>query len=273
MNILVTTNQNYLHQLQVMLFSLKHSNPKETIDVYLAHRSLQPEHIEMVKQHLEDTYLKIHPVFLSFQYTDATTTERYPVEMYDRLFAAHYLPKTLDRILYLDPDIIVKGSLHSLYHLDFQKKLFAGATHIQKPLLRLNGLRLGVTNCDIYVNTGVLLLNLAALRQEQSMDLVLEKINQTTAPLILPDQDIITMLYGNRILEIDTYRYNLSDRIFTLGKLQLDRDLSSQWVENHTSIIHFCGRNKPWKDHYHGTLGEYYHKFEALCFPDSEKTV
>ena len=37
--------------------------------------------------------------------------------MYYRLLAAEFLPETLDRVLYLDPDIIVIRPLEELYHM------------------------------------------------------------------------------------------------------------------------------------------------------------
>lgn len=46
---------------------------------------------------------------------DAPTTDRYPLEMYDRIFAAHYLPQDLERVLYLDPDLVVNGPLDDLW--------------------------------------------------------------------------------------------------------------------------------------------------------------
>ena len=76
---------------------------------------------------------------------------------------------------------------------------------------------------------------------------------------ILPDQDILAALYGSHVKVADTLRYNLSDRILELhnadpknGKITLD------WVKNNTVIIHYCGKNKPWKDSYIGQLGQFY---------------
>ena len=62
--------------------------------------------------------------------------------MYYRLLAAEFLPETLDRVLYLDPDIIVIRPLEELYHMSFDGNLFCGATHVRKFLTRLNGARL-----------------------------------------------------------------------------------------------------------------------------------
>lgn len=265
MNILVTINEGYLTQLQVMLFSLKRSNPKTQFKIYLAHRTLTDQNILLLKTSLEDAQMQIIAVKLPFCYGNATVTSRYPVEVYDRLLAVHYLPHTIERILYLDPDIIVKGDLTELYCVKFEGKLFAGATHIRSTLKRFNEMRLGVVNCDLYVNTGVLLINIAKLRQKQDMDEILRTINHCNKPLLLPDQDIITMVYGREIKEIDSFRYNLSDRILQMSmkKLLPDKKIDMKWVEENTAIIHYCGKNKPWKKNYHGLLGQYYIEYAA----------
>lgn len=264
MNILVTIDQNYINTLKIMLFSLKSNHPKQIINVYLLHRTLTKDDINNLKQELQDDTFKIIDIKLSFALDNVYTTDRYPIEMYDRLFAPLYLPENLDRILYLDPDIIVKGDLNELYNLDFQDKVYAGATHIEEFLTYINEKRLNVDNIDIYVNTGVLLMNLEQLRKIIDPQVIIDTINKNRHKLILPDQDIITILFGNSILEIDTLIYNLSDRMLTIANV-LNRNIySKDWIEQNVKIIHYCGRNKPWKNNYIGQLNTYYNHYLDL---------
>jgi lipopolysaccharide biosynthesis glycosyltransferase len=37
-----------------------------------------------------------------------------------------------------------------------------------------------------------------------------------------------------------------------------------RWIAHNTSIIHYCGRNKPWKSNYRGDLGVFYYYYENL---------
>lgn len=81
------------------------------------------------------------------------------------------------------------------------------------------------------------------------------------APLLLPDQDILTALYGDRVHLLDSMVYNLSDRIFALHNAELrNAPVDLDWVRAHTVIIHYCGRLKPWKPHYVGVLDVFYHE-------------
>ena len=38
--------------------------------------------------------------------------------------------------------------------------------------------------------------------------------------------------------------------------------LTLDWVRSNTAIVHYYGRNKPWKEHYRGSLGIFYHEWE-----------
>ena len=49
-------------------------------------------------------------------------TLHYSVAMYFRIFAHVLLPESIDRILYLDADIIVKNDITSFYAQDFEDK-------------------------------------------------------------------------------------------------------------------------------------------------------
>lgn len=46
----------------------------------------------------------------------SVVTEMFPTEAFCRIFSAEYLPSSIDRVLYLDSDIIVNGSLLELYN-------------------------------------------------------------------------------------------------------------------------------------------------------------
>jgi lipopolysaccharide biosynthesis glycosyltransferase len=60
--------------------------------------------------------------------------------MYYRLLAYKFLPPDLERILYLDPDILVINPIRELYETDIDGYLYAAAYHDMLPIS-------GITNC------------------------------------------------------------------------------------------------------------------------------
>lgn len=261
MDILVTLDENYIPYLNVMLSSMLHSNPGRRFHVYLLHTSIKPAALENTRRLLEGAGQLIPIAAKDIGLGNAPTTSRYPVEIYYRIFAAKYLPDTLDRVLYLDPDLIVNGSLEALWSMPLDDYFFAAASHTGRLMTRLNGIRLDMDEEAPYINSGVMLMNLKKLREEQDLDEVFRFIEERGNVLILPDQDIISSLYGSKILALDPFRYNMTERLY-MQHAPFEWELDMNWIRNHAVIIHYCGRNKPWKPNYIGQLDIFYREAE-----------
>ena len=262
-NILVTLDRNYLPILRTMLYSLSQSDNEGIFTVYMAHNSLTEEDFAGLRAVLPRTEL-VDVRLAEEMFADAPISDRYPKEMYYRLFAAQYLPKELDRILYLDPDIVVINSLRSLYGIDFGDKLFAAASHIESHTFKnFNRRRLRLSQQARYINSGVMMMNLSLLRTQQKPEEIYRFIEEHKNSLLLPDQDVLNALYADRTIFSDPLIYNLGDKYLRLKNLHLPKGekLGLEWVRQHTAIIHYYGRNKPWKEGYHGKLGVFYDFF------------
>lgn len=251
--ILATLDCHYIPYFNVMLFSLLESNPEESFEVYLLHDGLELSEMGESLRILGKRGILRLVRIREEQLNGAPTTDRYPKEIYYRIFAAKYLPDTIDRILYLDPDLVVRQSIRELYDLPMGNAYFAAASHIGNFLHRINEVRLDMDGDMPYINSGVMLINLRLLREEQRCEDVFEYIRTHKEKLILPDQDIISGLYGDRIIPLDCYRYNMTERLLLFTpKMNLDA------VRKSAVIIHYCGRNKPWKSRYIGMLNVFY---------------
>ena len=264
-NILVTLNENYIPQLNIMLSTLLRFNPDCDFDVYLLHTSIRKESLTLTEKLLESRGRLIPIEASDMPLSDAPTTSRYPKEIYYRIFAAKYLPETVDRVLYLDPDLVINGSILPLYNLQMEDYFYAAASHIGNPGLihRLNELRLDMDDDSPYINSGVLLMNLELLRKEQDCGEVVTFIEKHKALLMLPVQDIISSLYGSRIYALDPFRYNMTERLYMIHS-PFEKSFDLDWVRKHSIIIHYCGRNKPWKENYIGDLDVFYKEAAAI---------
>lgn len=271
-NILVTLDENYIPHLNVMLSTLVRFNPNCFFDVYLLHTSIREEALHTTKRVLGDAGHLIPVEAQDLALEHAPTTSRYPKEIYYRIFAARYLPETIDRILYLDPDLVINGSILPLYQLPMEEYYFAAASHVDslRLLHKVNELRLDMTEDSPYINSGVILMNLDRLRREQNYDDVFSFIEKREEFLMLPDQDIISSLYGSKIYALDAFRYNMTERLY-LAHSPFEKDLNLDCVRKHSVVIHYCGRNKPWKENYIGHLDIFYK--EAVAKMESDGNI
>jgi lipopolysaccharide biosynthesis glycosyltransferase len=262
-NLLVTLNAGYLSQLAVMLKSVVLSNPDARFDVYVLHSTLTEADFAHVQNAIGSGSIVLHPILVSDpMLKTAPTSKRYPTEMYFRLFASRYLPKELDRILYLDPDIIVVNPLEKLYDMPLENHFYAACSHILiQGMQRFNEWRLNMEKDTPYINSGVLLMNLGLLRKEMDPEEVYGYIRRHKQALLLPDQDVLSALYGMKTLLVDSLVYNLSERYQRACNIRLlpgETKVDLDWIRKNAVIIHYCGKNKPWKANYLGELNVFY---------------
>ena len=258
-NLLFCVNQKMLGLMSACLKSLLRSGGYGYYDVFVLHSDLE----ESIQRAMErDFQERVTFHFLQVPeelFADFPETARYPRQIYYRLAAPLLLPRELDRILYLDVDVVVINSLRPFYEVDFESSYFVGCTHTREFLTKLNQARLQSDKAVAYINTGVLLMNLNVLRQVIRLEEISAYVREHEKALIMPDQDILTALYGAEIKLVDSLHYHPSARVLNFyngSHPKEKRDVN--WVRRNTAIIHYCGRNKPWNEGYTGTLGVFY---------------
>lgn len=269
MNILVTLDQNYFPQLQVMLTSLKLNNPGEQFSLYLLHNHLPEQMLEAVNKWCGQAGYGFFPVQMDEElFRSAPASSRYPVEMYYRLLAAWMLPEDLDRMIYLDPDTLIINPLRPLWETNMTGWLFGAAAHTGKTEFAndMNRLRLGVEHD--YYNSGVLLMDLKLERQEILPEKIFQYVEEHRMELILPDQDLLNALYGERIFPLDDALWNYDARNYNNYLMRSSGKCNVKWVMENTGILHFCGKAKPWKPGYIYRFGMLYQHYMQLAMRD-----
>ncbi|MCQ9209058.1 glycosyltransferase family 8 protein [Granulicatella seriolae] len=266
-NILVSFDKGYIKPFHTMLKSLVTNNPHETIHIWLLHSSISSEELQDLGDFCDLQGVSLTPIQVdSAIFKKAPVSKQYPQEMYYRLLAPHLLPSTLDRILYLDPDILVINSIRPLWEMSLNEYIFAAASHIgvTNIINGVNRIRLG-TNHD-YFNTGVLLMNLKVAREVVKAEDIFQCVSNYKGELILPDQDVFNFLYGSLTLAIDDAIWNYDARYYTSYMIRSGGDYDLDWVMKNTVILHFCGKRKPWAKSYSYRFATLYKHYMNAIF-------
>jgi len=262
-NVLVTLNSGYITQLCVMLRSLCDSNPDLKFSIFVAHSALTNEDFSRINSAVDSERCEIVNVCVADDmFQKLPYSERWPKEACYRIFAAKILPADLDRVLYLDPDLVVINNIEKLYSTDFDDNYFIATSHMLEFMNIFDRARLHMTKNSLYINSGVMLMNLDLLRKEQNAEKVFEYVRRNRKRLWLFDQDILNGVYCEKTLYIDPVLYNLDEKYFKLNNifnLPRKQRLDHEWVINNTIIIHFCGKNKPWNEDYRGDFRELFY--------------
>ena len=262
LHLLFCINRNFVWMLTQCLRSIVRFPCKDGYTAHILHSDLTPADFAEIRQAVPEVAIVPARVDAAF-FRDFPESDRYPKQIYYRIFAAQFLPDDLERVLYLDTDTIVIRTLEPLYRMAFQGATYIACTHVRSLFNKMNQLRLGIETDVPYINTGVMLMHLEQLRRQQTTQEVIDFVRDKKNRLLLPDQDIITALYGKQIQLVDSYRYNLSDRILALYNARHPNTVRDmEWVRENTTISHYCGKNKPWNPGYFGKLDVFYRE---LC--------
>lgn len=268
MNILVSLDSNYIYPLCVMLRSLAKTNPDGDFDIYVAYSSLTEEDFANMESALAGTNASVHRILVDDKiFAGAPVLSRLSKETYYRLLISDILPESVHKLLYLDPDIVINKNLTEFYNIDMQGNTVAAGTHLFGFMEKVNLARLGMKKTSRYINAGVLLIDLDQWRKTVTLQQIFDFISANIKKLLLADQDVINVMFEDKMLYIDERLYNLDEKTFNVyskksaGNKKIDLD----WVRKNTAVIHFNGKHKPWREkNYRGKLGEFFEKYKDI---------
>jgi lipopolysaccharide biosynthesis glycosyltransferase len=167
--------------------------------------------------------------------------------MWYRILAPELLGE-LDRVLYLDADVIAVDSLAPLWDVDLDGAIVAAVTNVLEPQYAERPRLLGLPESQQYFNTGVLLMDLAAMRQDDSAAALRAYARTSREELIWPDQDAYNVVLGARRLALHP-RWNCMNSIMHLeASVAVFGSRAVAEARANPAIRHFegPGLNKPW---------------------------
>lgn len=166
------TDKNYLIPTIVTIGSVCLNNPQSEVDYWLVVDKIGVNDENLVLQ-LERKFSNLRVHIIQF---DNLTFPAYFVDIinktligsylttasYGRLFIAKLLPENVEKVLYLDADVLCIGSLKELFNLDMSKCAVAAVLDSSLSESQ-HAAEIGVTK---YINSGVLLINLKLWREK-----------------------------------------------------------------------------------------------------------
>ncbi|MTH45531.1 glycosyltransferase family 8 protein [Intestinirhabdus alba] len=173
-------------------------------------------------------------------------TEVWSRAMYFRLFAFDYLSSKIERLLYLDADVICKGPLDLLLQLDLTDNVAAVVKDVESIQNRVDD-RLSAYHLQgRYFNSGVVLVNLSAWKKDAltAKALALLTADNSSLTFKYPDQDVLNILLSERVIYLPR-EYNT---IYTLKSELRDKTHRKylELINDETKLIHYTGATKPW---------------------------
>ena len=241
MNILISIDDAYVIHAKDLIITLSENNKRTKFNIYLIYDdTLSKESIN----ELDEFIKKLDCGILKTYYFNGEKN-KFPMHIdyitqntYYRLFAPYIIDDKIDRILYLDCDIICNGDISEFYNQDFENNILVGCEN-QVPNFFKHRFKemtpyLNFQGNGNYINAGVLLMNVKLYKDFISSDSIFEYIEEHKNEFIFQDQDVINLLFKDNI-KISNIIYN-----YQINAIDYGIDMKN------CRLVHYSELRKPW---------------------------
>ena len=235
-------------------------NSSSPIEIYIVYEQLSIRNISLIRLNFLFRKVKLHFLRISTEALQGLSiTHHISVTTYFRLMLAKLLPATLDKIIFMDADIIVTGNISELFHTELKG---AACAAVENPNITLGYLNKIGLKSESYFNAGVLLINLEYWRSQEVFEKSLEFLNERSHSLSLWDQDGLNYILEDFWIKLHP-GWNLMHSYFLeeIFRSSYTGDEIRQAIES-PCIVHYSGggKIKPWDPHCdHQFRDLYYH--------------
>lgn len=247
-NIVCIADEAYAQHTAVMLASLFYHNPDKLFRVFLMTYTMSSETRKRLKE-VVNGHGELH--ILEDDYKDSginalkteTTTKAWNPIMYLKLLISQKLPLDVERFLFLDVDIIINHTIDELYDTNMNGNIVAACDDYKFQAAHRQ--RLGLKKDDLYVNSGVMVVDLKAWRHKESVCPMIEFLKDYKN-VLNNDQDGFALYFKGNIMLLPN-KWNVTTFYFEQEPRILDKYLSEvDDLRKDPYIVHFCEPIKPW---------------------------
>lgn len=180
---------------------------------------------------------------------------------YARLLFPRLLDNSIERLLYLDCDIVVIGDLSELWNEEFDNFGCIAVTDMNADDIFHHN-RMDTFN-HTFINSGVLVMNLSKWREDKLGEKCISRVQNFPPNNRMHDQDAINAELCDEI-KLAHFKYNFTVPTFygDITKLRLHKKWWSSLEEARENpiIIHYVYKIKPWHKEFKHKSKEYFMK-------------
>lgn len=236
-----SSDDNYVQHLVVALQSVAVSRKSgDTLDIHILDGGISGENRKLLQQLAQRERMNIHLVDVDREKFRNAPIQTVPGSQSHVTLATYYrllLPGLLpgvDKVIYLDCDLVCRSSLAGLYEQDMGTDWVRGVEDIDRDC---HAARLGL---ERYVCAGVLLINLRAWREQGVQEKCMDFIRDHADIIVLHDQDVLNVVCREHLSYLDR-TWDAQACETRKGRLSGFNDIART-----ANIIHFIGGRKPW---------------------------
>lgn len=257
MHVFCAINNEYAMPLSVMLQSMKQSltvtNP---VVAHVAFSDLSPAAQRKVEQTIEGSQIRINWIAAAdLPLNSAKLWGHVSRESYYRIFVGSLLPSSIDKIIYLDADLVILSCISLLWSQQFGHATVLAARDVSEfsglvsSTMGVNNYeKLGIPPTAVYFNAGVMVIDLDQWRRTNVQQHSLAYMEEYIDDINYWDQDVLNAVLWDAWRELD-YRWNVAAGAISDYDVLLVRPFEEQQFRvmvKEAFIYHFSTERKPW---------------------------
>lgn len=242
----MATDRHYLPHAGATIASiLSNAAADDRLVLHVLNSDLTPsdqkQMAQVVKPHLSRCELAFVRMDAA-RFRDLPIPSYVTMATYFRLTLQEIFP-TLDRLIYLDVDLLVLESLRGMWEIPLGNNLL-GAVEDSDRLAKVYA-QIGLAP-GVRFNAGVLLVNLSAMRKQAMWDQYMSALKMFEDKCVPDDQMLLNHVCAQQTV-VMPYRWNHTTSIYreVVHFSHYDTDEIRQAILQ-PAIVHFTGRRKPW---------------------------
>lgn len=247
-HITCSTDNNYLQYCEVMLCSVFENNKDLHFHVHLLHSELTASSMNTLTEFCsryqnEISFYQIDDKMLK----DVNRRENSPVSIatYYRVLLPELLDEQIEKVFYLDCDVVVLGNIKPLYDMNYDNYGVA-AVYDASPYDSVHRDLMGLDMTGNAFCAGVMMINLKYWRENNSKDALLEYSNTKQEKVYLEDQDALNYVFRGHWFQLP---YKWAKTPLSIGIVDPNMKRFDQYEHAFSPcIIHYAGSLKPWCD-------------------------
>lgn len=263
-NVVFASDENFLKYTATTLVSiLKNMKTDRNLSVFvMTDAEISREGLEGISKLFRIRNFKFTNLIVdASQFAKIKTTPGISLATYYRLVMHDLLPADVDRVLYLDSDIIVRKCISEIYDTDLTGYLFAG---VQDSISKRYNDKFGAPLEAPHINAGVTLVNVRAVRDANFSDRINRYLDSHKYLITLGDQQIINGAFQREIKYIPAtwnVHGSMFDRQWRSKNVGINNTFTKAEIDaavEDPAVIHYTFKRKPWMSSEHPRTKEWF---------------
>lgn len=270
MNIAYSCNEAYVQHTGISMISLFENNKEvNEIKIYFIAKDVSNQSIDILK----DICLKYSRIFILVPFEQICydlklqSTGRHIETVYAKLFFSRI--STITKMIYLDSDVIINGSLEEMYEYQLGENYFG----LTKTVTKDKAVLLDLSFDDDFFNDGVALVNIGKLREDNMIKKFTDAIEFYHGNPPVLSEGIINKVCKGMIMSLPP-KFNFAPTFYMINKKKIDQITNKtdyftlseiNEAMAHPIVIHYLDGwfNRPWSKYCTHPLKEKYLSYKS----------